>query len=187
MFAVKAQKVPAHRVGPTVHEDAAPITLSEPFPTGMALLAVFQTLCTLVFLNDVIRDFASGLTSLYHIIPEVAATLGLAIGVVFEVHWALQQLRIQREMKRRLDVAGDALNDIMSDYFRQWSLTSAEQDVARFTIKGYSIAEIAAMRQTADGTIKTQLNAIYRKAGVQGRGQLVSVLIEDLMNTALLR
>jgi DNA-binding NarL/FixJ family response regulator len=33
--------------------------------------------------------------------------------------------------------------------------------------------------------VKTHLNAIYRKAGVQGRGQLVSVLIEDLLNAPL--
>ena len=52
-------------------------------------------------------------------------------------------------------------------------------------MKGCSIADIAQMRGSAEGTVKTHLNAIYRKAGVQGRGQLVSVLIEDLMNAPL--
>lgn len=58
--------------------------------------------------------------------------------------------------------------------------------MATFTIKGFSIAETAAMRKSTEGTVKSHLNAIYRKAGVQGRGQLVSVLVEDLLNTPLL-
>ena len=44
-----------------------------------------------------------------------------------------------------------------------------------------SIAEIAALRETKDGTIKAQSNAIYRKSGVAGRAQLVSLFIEELM------
>ncbi|MBC2836546.1 helix-turn-helix transcriptional regulator [Gemmobacter straminiformis] len=151
----------------------------------MAFLAVFQAACTGIFLADVSMDIASGLTSLHHILPEALATLGLAIGVLFEVRWVSQQLRIQREMKRRLDVVGGVLNDTIIAYFRQWSLTSAEQDVAMFTVKGCSIGEIASLRHTAEGTVKTHLNSIYRKAGVQGRSQLMSVLIEDLMATVL--
>ena len=34
--------------------------------------------------------------------------------------------------------------------------------------------------------IKTHLNAIYRKSGVAGRSQLVSVLVEDLFQAPLL-
>ena len=66
------------------------------------------------------------------------------------------------------------------------ALTPAERDVAGFTIKGYSIAEIAQLRGSAEGTVKTHLNAIYRKAGVTGRGQLVSLLVEDLFRAPLL-
>ena len=82
-------------------------------------------------------------------------------------------------------MAAGALAELMEDYFRQWALTPSEADVAAFTIKGYSIAEIATLRGSAEGTVKTHLNAIYRKAGVQGRGQLVSLLIEDLLNGPL--
>jgi DNA-binding NarL/FixJ family response regulator len=44
-----------------------------------------------------------------------------------------------------------------------------------------STAEIAGLRATSEGTIKAQTNAIYRKAGVTGRPQLLSLFIEDLM------
>ena len=43
----------------------------------------------------------------------------------------------------------------------------------------------AKLRGSAEGTIKTHLNAIYRKSGVTGRAQLVSILIEDLMRGTL--
>ena len=52
---------------------------------------------------------------------------------------------------------------------------------ALLLIKGLSLAEIAALRETREGTIKAQSNAIYRKAEVAGRAQLVSLFIEDLM------
>jgi len=73
----------------------------------------------------------------------------------------------------------------MLDHFQTWGLTAAEQDVAGFTIKGLSIAEIADLRGSAEGTVKSQLNAIYRKAGVPGRGALLGLLVDDLMNAPL--
>ena len=59
--------------------------------------------------------------------------------------------------------------------------------MALFAVKGLSTQEIAVLRSTSEGTVKAQTNAIYRKAGVSGRSQLLSVFIEDLMrdDTAL--
>ncbi|MEY4696859.1 MAG: hypothetical protein RIT14_1287 [Pseudomonadota bacterium] len=155
-------------------------------PLTLVLLILFQSLCTLFFVFDVIEDLKDGATSLWHLAPEAGATLGLIIGIVFESRSLMQLLRRQAHMERSLGVAAGALASLMDDYFQQWGLTPSEQDVAAFTIKGYSIAEIAELRGSAEGTVKTHLNAIYRKSGLQGRGQLVSVLIEDLMNAPLL-
>ena len=58
--------------------------------------------------------------------------------------------------------------------------------MATFAIKGLSNAEIAQMRGSAEGTVKAHLNAIYRKAGVQGRGALLSMLVKDLMQEPLI-
>ena len=151
----------------------------------MALIA-FQLLCSAFFVVDIIEDFAEGGVTLAHMLPELGATLGLFVGLVFEVRLLLDLLRRQAVMERSLGVAAGALGALMEAYFREWGLTPSEADVAAFTIKGCSIAEIAAMRGSAEGTVKTHLNAIYRKAGVQGRGQLVSVLIEDPLNAPLL-
>jgi DNA-binding CsgD family transcriptional regulator len=154
-------------------------------PTSLVLLILFQAMCTAFFVFDVVEDLTQGGVSILHLVPEMAATLGLILGLVFEVRSLMALLRRQAHMEKSLGVAAGALAELMEDYFRQWSLTPSEADVAAFTIKGYSIAEIATMRGSAEGTVKTHLNAIYRKAGVQGRGQLVSLLIEDLLNGPL--
>lgn len=152
---------------------------------GLVALIVFQCFCTAFFVYDVTRDLDEGLTSLLHMLPEVAATGGLVAGLVFEGRSLFALLRRQARMEQSLGVASGALTEVMEGHFRAWGLTPSEQDVATFTIKGCSIAEIAALRGSAEGTVKTHLNAIYRKAGVPGRGQLVSVLIEDLMGGPL--
>jgi DNA-binding CsgD family transcriptional regulator len=70
---------------------------------------------------------------------------------------------------------------LLAERFDEWGLTPAEKDVALFAIKGMSTSEIAGLRNTSEGTVKAQTNAIYRKAGVSGRSQLLSLFIEDLM------
>ena len=152
-------------------------------------LILFQILTTLFFLVDVWRDMvAAGLQAFTdrHLLPELGAVVGLIIGIVVEGRFLMGMLRRQAQMARDLRVAAGALSELMEDYFRSWSLTPSEQDVAAFTIKGYSIAEIAVFRKSAEGTVKTHLNAIYRKAGVAGRAQLVSLLVEDLFRTPLI-
>ena len=41
--------------------------------------------------------------------------------------------------------------------------------------------EIAQLRNTSEGTVKSQTAQIYRKAEVTGRPQLLSLFIEDLL------
>jgi DNA-binding CsgD family transcriptional regulator len=71
--------------------------------------------------------------------------------------------------------------EVLEERFAEWQLTPAERDVALFSIKGLSTAEIAQIRTTSEGTVKAQTNAIYRKAGVSGRPQLLSLFIDELM------
>jgi len=98
----------------------------------------------------------------------------------------MRLIRRQAHFRRVLSVASGALHDLIEAYFDSWALTAAERDVATFAIKGLSNAEIAQMRGSAEGTVKAHLNAISRKAGVQGRGALLSMLVEDLMQEPLI-
>jgi DNA-binding CsgD family transcriptional regulator len=75
---------------------------------------------------------------------------------------------------------------VLNKRFDDWSLTEAERHVAVLSIKGFSIAEIANLRQTAQGTTKAQAAAVYRKADVSGRLQLLSLFLDDLMSESLI-
>jgi DNA-binding CsgD family transcriptional regulator len=157
---------------------------------GWPLIALMglQLACLVVFVVDLSGEMrkATGKTLFsFEILPETCATIGLALGTVFALRLVLHLRRRQAEMAKGLSVAAGAIDALMRQYFQDWALTPAECDVAGFTIKGYSISEVAGLRGSAEGTVKAHLNAIYRKAGVSGRAQLVSLLIEDLFRAPL--
>ncbi len=165
------------------------ITSDKKLSYALVLLILVQSLCAIFFLNDAILDYQKTwpLTfPSFYLLMEGVAALVLMAGVAFEVRYLMQMLRRQAHMARALTIASGALHELIEGYFHDWGLTPAEQDVATFTIKGSSISEVAGLRGSAEGTVKAHLNAIYRKAGVSGRGELVSLMIEDLMNEALI-
>jgi DNA-binding CsgD family transcriptional regulator len=152
---------------------------------GLAVLIVVQAACSSVFLMDVLGDIQeSGLDSL-HMSIELFANLGLIAAIMVEARVLWMLLRRQAHADRAISVARGAMAQLMSDQFAAWGLTAAEADVASFTIKGFSIAETAGLRGASEATVKSQLNAIYRKAGVAGRAQLVSVFVEELFSGPL--
>ncbi|MCG6857752.1 MAG: LuxR C-terminal-related transcriptional regulator [Salaquimonas sp.] len=105
------------------------------------------------------------------------AILALASGLIL-IRYLFQR---NRQVEDQLLVASGAFHELMNERFTNWGLTEAEQEIATFTIKGLTIAEIAALRKKSQGTVKAQNNAVYRKAGVSSRTQLLSLFIEDLM------
>ena len=52
-------------------------------------------------------------------------------------------------------------------------------------LKGFDVAEIAAIRNAASGTVRAQLTRVYAKAEVSSRAQLLSLFIEDLLDGAV--
>lgn len=149
---------------------------------GLAALIIVQAGCAFVFLMDVFGDIRDTGHFSLNINIELFANLGLVAAIIVEarVLWVL--LRRQAIADRAISAARGAMAQLMSDQFTLWGLTAAEADVASFTIKGFSIAETAGLRGASEATVKSQLNAIYRKAGVAGRAQLVSVFVEELFS-----
>jgi DNA-binding CsgD family transcriptional regulator len=118
---------------------------------------------------------------------ELGAAIGLVLGVVLGAFALNRTLRLQARAEARLRAASGAFMDLLEERMADWRLTPAERDVALFAIKGLSTAEIAALRATSEGTVKAQTAAIYRKAGVTGRPQLLSLFIDELMDGAIRR
>jgi hypothetical protein len=50
-----------------------------------------------------------------------------------------------------------------------------------YAMKGFSNAEIGGFRGTSVSTVKSQMNAIYRKTGFSNRQQLISFLVEEML------
>jgi len=113
---------------------------------------------------------------------EIGASIGLVLGLVVGGLLVIRALKDRNSAEERLRRASGAFADLLQEKFAEWGLTASEKDVALFAIKGMSTADIAGLRSTSEGTVKAQTNAIYRKAGVSGRSQLLSLFIDDLMS-----
>lgn len=146
---------------------------------------VVQALCAFFFVYDILASVLGIRTTPIswemRELMEIGAAVGLVLGVVLGAILLRRALRDRNKAEERLRRASGAFMDLLEERFVEWALTPSERDVALFAIKGMSTAEIAALRATSEGTVKAQTNAIYRKAGVSGRSQLLSLFIDDLM------
>lgn len=156
-----------------------------PLTVALALVVAIQALCSLFFVSDMVasvlgvaRDPLSWETrELMEIGAGVGLVLGVLLGTVLLTHVIRRNIVVEDQLRQ----ASAAFNDLLEGRFTEWGLTRSERDVAWFTIKGLSIAEVARLRGTSEGTVKAHSNAIYRKAGVTGRTQLLSLFLEELM------
>lgn len=151
----------------------------------IVVILTVQVVSAFFFVSDIVSSYVGFWTQpipweLRELL-EISSAIGLAAGVVFGAIALINTHRHRNVAEARLRVASGAFIDVLNERFAEWGLTRAEADVALFAIKGLSTAEIAALRGTSEGTVKAQTNAIYRKAGVTGRPQLLSLFIDDLM------
>jgi DNA-binding CsgD family transcriptional regulator len=122
-----------------------------------------------------------------HEFIQIGAVIGLLLGL-FVGTSALRRSQARTEhVEAQLRVASGEFSQLLEQRFSEWGLTPAERDVALFAIKGMSLQDIARLRSTSEGTVKAQTNAIYRKADVSNRTQLVSLFIDELMGEALVK
>tara|TARA_R110002124_G_scaffold35633_4_gene115722 strand:+ start:1163 stop:1708 length:546 start_codon:yes stop_codon:yes gene_type:complete len=153
----------------------------------LALLFVVQLLCAIFFVTEFVTEVFGlrrwALPFAWREVLQVFASLGLVIGSVTGGLLLRHVLRQMRRVQHQLQAASGEFQMMLDDCLTRWALSPAERDVAIFAIKGMSNAEIAALRDKSEATIKAQLNAVFRKAGVNGRAQLISYFIEVLMNT----
>lgn len=149
-------------------------------------IAAVQTVCAVFFVSDIVMTVIGFRTTPIswqtRELLEIGAAVGLVLGGVLGWLALSRTWRRARQAEEKLRAASGAFMELLDERFDEWRLTAAERDVALFAIKGFSLQEIADLRKTSEGTVKAQTNAIYRKAGVSGRPQLLGLFIEDLMS-----
>ena len=151
----------------------------------IAVVFIIQAFCAIFFVSDILTSVlgiqSAPLSWRTRELLELGAARGLILGLILGAVLLFRALRERNVARERLRRASGVFMDLLEERFAEWALSPAERDVALFAIKGMSTAEIAVLRNTSEGTVKAQTNAIYRKAGVTGRPQLLSLFIEDLM------
>jgi DNA-binding CsgD family transcriptional regulator len=155
-----------------------------------AILALVAALVGL----DVLGDRGSGSTPA-HLAVEIAIMVIALLGTV--VLWGQlaaarrragdlgQDLavahadlaRFRQESQDHLRGLGAAIDR----QFERWALSPAEREIALLLLKGLSLKEIAALRETSERTVRQQALAVYRKAGLAGRAELAAFFLEDLL------
>ena len=145
----------------------------------ITLVIAIQVVAVVYFLFDAVREEA-GVPAVLDIVVGVALFAGIALGAL-----AIRRLHAERrQQEAALAVARGALGDLMRQRFAEWKLSRSEADVALFALKGCAIADIAQMRGSSAGTVRSQLSQVYAKAGVSGQPMLMSLFLEDLLGPA---
>lgn len=146
----------------------------------VAVIVVVQAVAAMFFVADAVDDLSdNGLT--LHIAIEALIAFALLAGVVLGARHTRVLLSEARRREAALAVARGALAEHLTTRFAEWELTPAEAEVALFALKGCDIAEIADLRNAAQGTVRAQLSSIYAKAGVSSQAALVSLFFDELL------
>lgn len=77
---------------------------------------------------------------------------------------------------------GNQYRAVMQKQFDAWKLSTSEQDIVIYMLKGLTFREIAGLRDTREKTVRQQASAVYRKAGVTSRGELTAWFFEDMLD-----
>lgn len=154
--------------------------------TAIAVIVVVQAIAAAYFLLDAVLDIVlpqQTAHAFYHTF-ELAVALGLVAGVVLGTMVLRQMIEEARQRERAMALARREMTELVQRRFAEWGLTEAECEVALFALKGFEIAEIAALRQAATGTVRAQLSRIYVKAGVASHAMLIGSVIDEFLDTA---
>ena len=143
---------------------------------------------------DLIADAREGALN-WHILVEGVAGIAAIFGIFYVLRGSVtlkhrldQEIREFSAFKREAEVWRaesrkyvEGLSQAIDQQLSKWQLSPAEKEVAFLLLKGFSLKEIAEIRQTVEKTARVQSMAIYAKAGLAGRSELSAFFLEDLL------
>ncbi len=151
----------------------------------LAVVLFVQVVSAFFFISEILISVLGLPVAPYswrlHELIEISAGVALLFGVLVGTYVLRTAWTRTIKAEEALRMARSAFREVMEERFSSWELTPAEHDVALFAVKGFSTQDMASLRGVSEGTIKAQTAAIYRKADVSGRAQLLSVFIDELI------
>ncbi|VAW93748.1 hypothetical protein MNBD_GAMMA23-709 [hydrothermal vent metagenome] len=163
-------------------------------PTKEVVLIAVLLLVGVTSGLDLLWDLSHG-APFSHVFKEalvVALALMLLIWILYEQRQQVRQIKkLKLELVESEQQQGKAnsyilsarkqLSEVISKQFDEWNLTQSEREVGWLLLKGFSLKEIAAIRDTLDKTVRQQASAVYKKAQLSGRHAFSAWFIEDLL------
>ena len=144
---------------------------------------------------DIYEDWAEGV-SLGHLyfeslinVLELVAGAYLFLRIVRSKSRTIQEIRAEfqearksaTDYKNQVDKFREGITGAIGEQFKVWKLTPAEEEICLLLLKGFSLQEIAELRQTSERTIRQQASNMYKKTGISGRAQLSAFFLEDML------
>lgn len=143
---------------------------------------------------DLLVDLREGV-SWWHVAVEATLAAAACSGALYLLRGAWQlrmrlasQSRDLAALRRQADdwqAASkkyvEGLSRSIAGQLDQWRLSEAEKEVAFLLLKGFSLKDIARVRNTSEKTARVQSGAIYLKSGLGGRSELAAFFLEELL------
>ncbi|MCH2533761.1 MAG: helix-turn-helix transcriptional regulator [Bdellovibrionales bacterium] len=168
--------------------------LSKVFAQPKVLLAVCLFFISLFVSLDIFEDYSEGASNTHLIIELLILTFSSGVFIFILLSWiyekkqtqtlkvSVEQLNHQRtELQKELQSHMQGLSKIIENQFQLWSLTKSEKEVGFLLLKGFSLKEIADIRQCSEKTVQAQSQAIYKKSNCRGRSEFSAYFLEDLL------
>jgi DNA-binding CsgD family transcriptional regulator len=159
------------------------------------LLIIIFSFVAIASVADIFTDVAGG-ASMQHILKELVIVTISLITIIWILISFRQKAAEIEQLKNELDghlnqpkphpsdyiiSARKQLSHVISQQFNDWGLSSSECEVGLLLLKGLSLKEIAAIRNTLEKTVRQQASAIYKKAQLSGRHEFSAWFMEDLL------
>lgn len=160
---------------------------------SLALATVFGLIFVLVAW-DLLSDYGEGVNRLHVLIESAVLVISGGAMIVLLSQLLRQRRRLAalsarlasthkeaQRWRRQYRVTLEGLGRAIQTQFDAWALSPAEAEIALLMLKGLSLKEIAALRETAERTVREQAGSVYRKAGLANRAELAAFFLEDLL------
>lgn len=158
------------------------------------LIALLLAAIVALKLVDVIADMGLDLPPM-HLAQEWVLLLLSASGCVYLIADIRRRTRSMQTLSDNLSLSDAKLANLSTQLrearhayantiraqFEAWGLTRSEQEIALLLLKGLSLQEIAAVRDTREKTVRQHASNIYGKAGLEGRHALSAWFLEDFI------
>lgn len=151
-----------------------------------ALLAVCAAFLVAEIMYEIYEHWREGQSRGYldmvHLLFEFLSAVFLLIAYNISHRYQLALKEFGDGEHRMLEALRNQFDELIQRRFDEWGLSSAERDVALLSFRGLKILEIAEARGTRAGTTKAQLSAVFHKAGVSSKSELLAVFMDQFLD-----